>query len=134
MPAPSLRQTTGWRNPQVRSARNAQSHLSGHRTLTPRIRAARPEPPRSWGMLPMALLSTSSTNRFSNRNQALNQNTGAPSIPGFDDLPGALIAYDAQGRVTRANRAALRILGFASEGEIVGSKAADAGWFRTDSA
>jgi PAS domain S-box-containing protein len=85
-------------------------------------------------MLPMALLSTSSTSRFSNRNQALNQNTGAPSIPGFDDLPGALIAYDAQGRVTRANRAALRILGFASEREIVGSKAADAGWFRTDSA
>ena len=79
------------------------------------------------------VLSTSSTTCFSNRNY-LNQNTGAPSIPGFDDLPGALIAYDAQGRVTRANRAALQILGFASEGEIVGSKAADAGWFRTDTA
>ena len=64
----------------------------------------------------------------------MNQNTGAPSIPGFDDLPGALIAYDGQGRVTRANRAALQILGFASAGEIAGSKAADAGWFRTDAA
>ncbi|HEV2140966.1 MAG TPA: GAF domain-containing protein [Candidatus Dormibacteraeota bacterium] len=64
----------------------------------------------------------------------MNQSTGASSIPGFDDLPGALIAYDGQGRVTRANRAALQILGFASEGDIVGSNAGDAGWFRTDSA
>jgi GAF domain-containing protein/DNA-binding CsgD family transcriptional regulator len=54
--------------------------------------------------------------------------------PGFDQFPGAVIAYDAGGRVTRANRAALDILGFASESEIVGTSAAQAGWFRTDPA
>ncbi len=64
----------------------------------------------------------------------MNQPSGRGPIPGFDDLPGALIAYDGQGRVTRANRAALDILGFASEDGIVGSRAADAGWFRTDPA
>lgn len=64
----------------------------------------------------------------------MNQPSGRGPIPGFDDLPGALIAYDGQGRVMRANRAALDILGFASEDGIVGSRAADAGWFRTDPA
>jgi GAF domain-containing protein len=54
--------------------------------------------------------------------------------PGFDHLPGALIAYDAGGRVIRANRAAVDLLGFASESEIVGTSAAQAGWFRTDAA
>lgn len=54
--------------------------------------------------------------------------------PGFDQLPGALIAYDAGGRVIRANRAALDLLGFASETDIVGTSAAQAGWFRTDPA
>lgn len=54
--------------------------------------------------------------------------------PGFDQLPGALIAYDAGGRVIRANRAAVDLLGFASESEIVGTSAAQAGWFRTDAA
>jgi PAS domain S-box-containing protein len=71
---------------------------------------------------------------FESEFKLVNQSTGAPSIPGFDNLPGALIAYDGQGRVTRANRAALQILGFASEGDIVGMSAAEAGWLRTDSA
>jgi PAS domain S-box-containing protein len=62
----------------------------------------------------------------------VNDTSGA--IPGFDDLPSALVAYDGKGLVQRANRAALEILGFASEQEIVGSSAADAGWFRTDPA
>jgi len=56
------------------------------------------------------------------------------SSAGFDDLPGARIAYDGEGRVVRVNRAALDILGFGSEQAIVGSRAADAGWFRTDAA
>ncbi|OLC15525.1 MAG: GAF domain-containing protein [Chloroflexi bacterium] len=54
--------------------------------------------------------------------------------PGFDELPGALVAYDMGGRVIRANRAALEILGFASEQDIIGTAAAQAGWFRTDPA
>jgi PAS domain S-box-containing protein len=55
-------------------------------------------------------------------------------MAGFDDLPGARIAYDGEGRVIRVNRAALDILGFASEQDVVGSRAADAGWLRTDAA
>ncbi len=58
----------------------------------------------------------------------------AVPIPGFDDLPGALVEYDGQGRVVRANRAALDILGFTSAREIIGSSADDAGWLRTDPA
>lgn len=64
----------------------------------------------------------------------MNQRSGLASTPGFEDLPGALIAYDEQGRVTGANRSALEILGLASERDIVGSRAVDAGWFRTDPA
>src|SRR5260370_38948718 len=64
----------------------------------------------------------------------MNDTFDLASIPGFDQLPGAMIAYDAGGRVIRANRAALDILGFASEQEIVGTSAAQAGWFRTDPA
>jgi len=56
------------------------------------------------------------------------------SNPAFDRFPGAVLAYDAGGRVARANRAALDILGFNSESEIVGTGAAQAGWFRTDPA
>jgi len=54
--------------------------------------------------------------------------------PGFDQLPGALVAYDMGGRIVRANRAALEILGFESEQDIIGTAAAQAGWFRTDPA
>src|SRR6266576_2099336 len=61
-------------------------------------------------------------------------NTGRAPDPGFDELPGAVIAYDEHGRVVRANPAALEILGFQSERELVGSLAAGAGWFRTDPA
>jgi len=64
----------------------------------------------------------------------VNNTSGLASMPGFDGLPGARIAYDGEGRVIRANRAALEILGFESEQAIVGSRAADAGWFRTDAA
>ena len=60
--------------------------------------------------------------------------SGPPPIPEFDALPGALIAYGPDGRVTRANRAALEILGVSSERDIVGTRAADAGWLRTDPA
>src|SRR6266851_3089240 len=45
-----------------------------------------------------------------------------------------MIAYDNQGRVTQANHAAVEMLGLASEQDIVGSLAVDAGWHRTDSA
>src|SRR5258707_4670696 len=45
-----------------------------------------------------------------------------------------MIAYDSQGRVTQANHAAVEMLGFASEQDIVGSLAVDAGWHRTDTA
>jgi PAS domain S-box-containing protein len=56
------------------------------------------------------------------------------SVPGFNDLPSGLVAYDDQGRVTRANHAAVELLGIASEQDIVGSLAVDAGWHRTDTA
>jgi PAS domain S-box-containing protein len=56
------------------------------------------------------------------------------SVPRFDDLPGALVAYDDHGRVTRANHAAVEMLGIASEQDIVDSLAVDAGWHRTDTA
>ena len=64
----------------------------------------------------------------------MNDGIVTTSLPGFDDLPGAMIAYDNQGRVTQANHAALEMLGLASEQDIVGSLAVDAGWHRTDSA
>jgi GAF domain-containing protein/DNA-binding CsgD family transcriptional regulator len=64
----------------------------------------------------------------------VNDSFDLASNPGFDRLPGAVIAYDAGGRVIRANRAALEILGIASEQEIVGTSATQAGWFRTDPA
>jgi PAS domain S-box-containing protein len=56
------------------------------------------------------------------------------SVPGFDDLPGAMVAYDDQGRVMQANHAAVEMLGLASEQDIIGSLAVDAGWHRTDTA
>ena len=59
-------------------------------------------------------------------------NTVRGPDPEFDELPGAVIAYDEHGRVVRANHAALEILGFQSEREVIGSLAAGAGWFRTD--
>ncbi|TMD90109.1 MAG: GAF domain-containing protein [Chloroflexi bacterium] len=61
-------------------------------------------------------------------------NTVRGPDPEFDELPGAVIAYDEHGRVVRANHAALEILGFQSEREVIGSLAAGAGWFRTDPA
>src|SRR2546428_13111440 len=61
-------------------------------------------------------------------------NPGRAPDPGFDGLPGGVIAYDEHGRVVRANPAALEILGFQSERELVGSPAVGAGWFRTDPA
>jgi len=64
----------------------------------------------------------------------VNDSFDLESNPGFDQLPGAVIAYDSGGRVIRANRAALDLLGIASEHEIVGTSAAQAGWFRTDPA
>src|SRR5258706_8538089 len=64
----------------------------------------------------------------------MNDTFDLASDPGFDHLPGAMIVYDAGGRVVRASRAALDILGFVSEQEIVGTSAAQAGWFRTDPA
>src|SRR5260370_875671 len=45
-----------------------------------------------------------------------------------------MVGYDDQGRVTQANRAAGEMLGLASEQDIVGSLAVDAGWHRTDAA
>ncbi len=64
----------------------------------------------------------------------MNDGIVASSLPGFDDLPGAMVGYDDQGRVTQANRAAVEMLGLASEQDIVGSLAVDAGWHRTDAA
>jgi len=59
-------------------------------------------------------------------------NTGR--APDFDELPGAVIAYDQHGRVVRANNAALEILGLESEKDVVGTLASEAGWLRTDPA
>ncbi|HEX9475929.1 MAG TPA: GAF domain-containing protein [Candidatus Dormibacteraeota bacterium] len=64
----------------------------------------------------------------------MSDTSGPGPVPEFGDFPGARIAYDGGGRVVRANQAALDILGFASEGDIIGSRAADAGWSRTDAA
>ncbi len=64
----------------------------------------------------------------------MNDSIVTTSLPGFDDLPGAMVAYDDQGRVTQANQAAVEMLGLASEQDIVGSLAVDAGWHRTDTA
>ncbi len=64
----------------------------------------------------------------------MSDTSGLALNPDFEDIPGAVIAYDDQGRVVRANRAALDILGFASEHDIIGSRATDSGWFRTDPA
>lgn len=49
----------------------------------------------------------------------------------FDDLPGALVVYDAEGTLIKANQAALDILG-AEPDELIGSRAALAGWMVTD--
>jgi PAS domain S-box-containing protein len=51
----------------------------------------------------------------------------------FDDLPGAVIAYDAGGLVVHANLAAHELLGVDPH-MLVGSRAEDAGWFLTDAA
>lgn len=64
----------------------------------------------------------------------MNDRSGPALVPGFDDLPGARIAYDGEGRIVRANATALEILGFGSELDIVGTRAGDADWFRTDPA
>jgi PAS domain S-box-containing protein len=64
----------------------------------------------------------------------VNDGSVTTSLPGFDDLPGAMVAYDDQGRVTQANQAAVEMLGLVSEQDIVGSLAVDAGWHRTDTA
>src|SRR5487761_712806 len=49
----------------------------------------------------------------------------------IDDLPGAVIAYDAAGVVVQANLAAYELLGIEPK-MLVGSKAQDAGWLLTD--
>ena len=49
----------------------------------------------------------------------------------FDDLPGALVVYDADGTLIKANQAALNLLGAEAE-ELIGSRAALAGWLVTD--
>src|SRR5258708_16654316 len=64
----------------------------------------------------------------------MNDTFDLASAPGFNKLPGALIAYDMSGRVIRANATGLDILGIPAEKDIVGSSAAQAGWFRTDAA
>src|SRR5258708_16038077 len=64
----------------------------------------------------------------------MNDTFDLASAPGFNKLPGALIAYDMSGRVIRANATGLDILGIPAEKDIVGSSAANAGWFRTDTA
>ncbi len=51
----------------------------------------------------------------------------------FDDLPGAVIAYDAGGLVVQANLAAHELLGV-DPPMLVGSRAADSGWLLTDPA
>lgn len=51
----------------------------------------------------------------------------------FDDLPGALVVYDAGGRVINANPAAGELLGVRVE-DLLGSRAEHAGWFLTDAA
>jgi PAS domain S-box-containing protein len=53
--------------------------------------------------------------------------------PNFDDLPGALVVYDAAGTLLKANQAAVDILGAAPE-ELIGSRASDAEWVVTDAA
>src|SRR5258708_3522004 len=49
----------------------------------------------------------------------------------FDDLPGALVVYDADGTLIKANQGALNLLGADAE-ELIGSRAALAGWLVTD--
>jgi PAS domain S-box-containing protein len=51
----------------------------------------------------------------------------------LDDLPGAVVAYDAEGNLVEANVAASELLG-ADSGKLLGSRAEDAGWFVTDPA
>ncbi len=55
------------------------------------------------------------------------------SSPRFDDLPGAVIAYDAGGLVVQANLAAHELLGVDPD-MLIGSTAQNAGWFLTDAA
>jgi PAS domain S-box-containing protein len=50
---------------------------------------------------------------------------------GFDDLPGALVVYDTDGTLIKANQAALDILGAKPE-ELIGTRAALAEWLVTD--
>src|SRR6266566_4727867 len=72
--------------------------------------------------------------RFSLGFTTVMDSTGRTPTPGFDELPGALVVYDEQGRVVQASKAALEILGYESEHEVVGSRASEAGWLRTDPA
>lgn len=51
----------------------------------------------------------------------------------FNDLPGAMVAYDDSGQVIEANRAAVDMLGLTFE-QLLGSSAAEAGWLLADSA
>src|SRR6266704_2344591 len=72
--------------------------------------------------------------RFSLGFTTVMDSTGRTPTPGFDELPGALVVYDEQGRVVQATKAALEILGYESEHEVGGSRASEAGWLRTDPA
>jgi len=51
----------------------------------------------------------------------------------WDNIPGALVAYDPNGRVTDANEAALEVLG-STRRQLVGSFAEDADWLVLESA
>ena len=53
--------------------------------------------------------------------------------PGWNSLPGAVIAYDARGQVTDANHAALDLLAL-TRGQLVGSHAEQSGWLVLESA
>jgi PAS domain S-box-containing protein len=50
----------------------------------------------------------------------------------FTDLPNPVIVYDVNGDLVQANQAALQILG--ASDELIGTRAADAGWLITDPA
>jgi PAS domain S-box-containing protein len=52
---------------------------------------------------------------------------------GFDDFPSALVVYDADGTLIKANQPALELLGARLE-DLIGSRADAAGWLVTDGA
>ena len=55
------------------------------------------------------------------------------ATPGWNDLPGALVAYDPNGQVRDANEAALGMLGLTRR-QLVGSFVEDSEWLVLESA